>query len=205
MHAYEDNETLGPGTNTPGATARHSNVRCKGGLNNVQNQLDPGAAHWAQRTEEISRITRVGERDRDAREVRAAGGAEDGDEAPEAGATASVRPRRRARVLLIDDEPALARTLKLLLSELHDVTAVTTGKEALEILLGGAVFDLVLCDLMMPQVTGMDIHAKLAVERPDMVERLVFMTGGAFTARASDFLKRVSNVRLEKPFSTELV
>ncbi len=111
----------------------------------------------------------------------------------------------RARLLLVDDEPALARTLKLLLSEEHDVTAVTTGREALELLLGDATFDLVLCDLMMPQVTGMDIHARLVAERPEMVGRLVFMTGGAFTARASDFLKRVTNARLEKPFSTDAV
>jgi CheY-like chemotaxis protein len=112
---------------------------------------------------------------------------------------------RRARLLLVDDEPALARTLKLLLSEAHDVTAVTTGQEALEILLGNDSFDLVLCDLMMPQVTGMDIHTRLVAERPQMAERIVFMTGGAFTARAADFLKRVTNARLEKPFSTDAV
>ncbi len=121
------------------------------------------------------------------------------------GAPHEVQTPPRAKLLLVDDEPALARTLKLLLSEQHDVTAVTTGREALELLLSDATFDLVLCDLMMPQVTGMDIHARLVAERPEMVERLVFMTGGAFTARASEFLKRVTNPRLEKPFSTDAV
>jgi CheY-like chemotaxis protein len=54
---------------------------------------------------------------------------------------------------------------------------------------------------MMPEMTGMDLHATLAERDPATAARMIFMTGGAFTARARDFLDRVPNARLEKPFT----
>jgi FixJ family two-component response regulator len=53
---------------------------------------------------------------------------------------------------------------------------------------------------MMPEITGMDLHAALAKMAPDQADRIVFMTGGAFTTRAREFLGEVRNARLEKPF-----
>jgi DNA-binding NtrC family response regulator len=61
----------------------------------------------------------------------------------------------------------------------------------------------IVCDLMMPEVTGMDLYAELERSRPELVRRVVFMTGGALTARAREFLARVTNPRLEKPFDLE--
>ncbi|MFO0670031.1 MAG: ATP-binding protein [Polyangiaceae bacterium] len=115
------------------------------------------------------------------------------------------RAVRRARILIVDDEPTLVRTLVTLLSEEHDVVGATSGADALGILMADQTFDLVLCDLMMPYVTGMDLYERLAKERPGLEKRLAFMTGGAFTARARDFLRDVTNPRVDKPFSPAMV
>ena len=111
---------------------------------------------------------------------------------------------RRARILIADDEPIVSRTLARFLGRAHDVTVAGNGREALEAL-AGARFDLILCDLMMPEMTGMDVHAALAERDPETADRIVFMTGGAFTARARAFLDRVPNPRLEKPFTMATV
>jgi CheY-like chemotaxis protein len=64
-------------------------------------------------------------------------------------------------------------------------------------------FDVILCDLMMPQMTGMEFHAELARKAPRMAERVVFLTAGAFTANAKRYLDSVPNKRLEKPFDAK--
>ena len=64
----------------------------------------------------------------------------------------------------------------------------------------GERFDLILTDLMMPQMTGMELHAKLCDVAPDQADGMVFMTGGAFNDSSRDFLDNVSNPHLDKPF-----
>jgi len=107
---------------------------------------------------------------------------------------------RRARILSVDDEPRIGRVLKQALAP-HEVVDLTSAEEALERIRGGERFDLIFCDLMMPHVTGMDFHAALAAEAPEQARRTVFLTGGAFTARAHEFLDQVENPRVEKPFN----
>jgi CheY-like chemotaxis protein len=63
----------------------------------------------------------------------------------------------------------------------------------------GERFDVILCDLLMPQRSGMDFHGQLARSYPEQAQRMVFFTGGAFTPRAREFLESVHNHRLEKP------
>jgi signal transduction histidine kinase len=109
-------------------------------------------------------------------------------------------PGRRGRVLVIDDEPLVLDVLGKLLAESHDVETCASGTMALERLTQDPPFDAVLCDLMMPDMTGMDIYEQLARARPELIDRMVFITGGAFTERATSFLARVPNARLEKPF-----
>jgi CheY-like chemotaxis protein len=82
----------------------------------------------------------------------------------------------------------------------HDLVTAGSGLEAQAILLHDQSFDVILCDLMMPEMTGMDLHKWLATHHPLLAERVIFMTGGAFTPKASDYVARVGNVRLEKPF-----
>ncbi len=109
----------------------------------------------------------------------------------------------RKRLLVVDDEPLVGRAVARILAAEHDVVTRTSARDALPDLLGGPGFDLVLCDLMMPEMTGMDLHARLAREAPGVAARLVFLTGGAFTPAARDFLDRVPNARLEKPFEPQ--
>lgn len=110
---------------------------------------------------------------------------------------------RSLRVLVVDDEPLIGTTLRILLDD-HDVQVVTSGSAARDLLAEGVSFDVILCDLMLDDLSGMELARWLADERPDVAERIVFMTGGAFTAEARDFLRDVPRQRqLEKPFSSE--
>ncbi|HMI94555.1 MAG TPA: response regulator [Polyangiales bacterium] len=108
--------------------------------------------------------------------------------------------KRRAKILVVDDEQMIVTLVRRTLSE-HDVIGTTHPREALERLCGGERFDVIFCDLLMPQITGMEIYAELEQHRPECLERLVFMTGGAFTPAATTFLQNVRNDRVEKPFN----
>ena len=120
-----------------------------------------------------------------------------------------VEPARRGvprgKILIVDDEPGIVGSLSSLLSIKHDVEILTSARSALATLRTGATYDVILCDLMMPDVTGMDLHEQLARARPGEEAKLVFMTGGAFTDRARAFLTSVSNRCLEKPFKIQEV
>jgi CheY-like chemotaxis protein len=106
----------------------------------------------------------------------------------------------RARVLVVDDDQGVADGLRLMLEDEHDVVSVASGREALHLLLRDDVYDVVFCDLMMPGLSGMDLYEALRSNAPGSERRLVFMTGGAFTAEAARFLTLVPNQRIEKPF-----
>jgi two-component system cell cycle sensor histidine kinase/response regulator CckA len=110
-----------------------------------------------------------------------------------------AEPPRKARLLLVDDEPSLGRALAAALRGDHDVVAVTSGRAALELLTRDRDFDVVLCDLMMPGLSGMEVWARVRVAWPDLAERFLFVTGGAFTPEAAAFLAE-GRPQLEKPF-----
>ncbi len=111
---------------------------------------------------------------------------------------------RRARVLVIDDEPLISRILQRGLSR-HQVTVASEGRDALARIQRGETYDVILCDLMMPDLSGIDVHEYLIREYPAVASRMVFMTGGAFTSKARQFLSTVKNERLDKPFSLSQV
>jgi signal transduction histidine kinase/CheY-like chemotaxis protein len=108
----------------------------------------------------------------------------------------------RARILIVDDEPLVGKVLRRTLTE-HDVTVVETGAAALARLSAGERYDLVLCDLLMPGMTGMDVYRALAREHPSLARRVVFLTGGAFTSAARDFLDQEQVECVEKPFEVD--
>ena len=110
----------------------------------------------------------------------------------------SIRPVARRRILIVDDEPAIGRAMQRALGNEHDVTTLTSAREAWA-LLRSESFDFILCDLMMPDMTGMDLHTKIAAECPEIAERFIFISGGAFTDRGRRFLDSVPNPRLDKP------
>ncbi|WNG61576.1 PAS domain S-box protein [Archangium gephyra] len=109
----------------------------------------------------------------------------------------ALPPRRR--ILIIDDEPRLAQSMRMLIEPSHDVFVTTRGAEALAWVNEGQRFDLVLCDLQMPGTTGMDVYSHLCAHVPELAERLVFISGGAYTQATRDFVRSVRNRILEKP------
>ncbi len=123
--------------------------------------------------------------------------------APEAAASPAVAPASadaRGRILIVDDEPLIGRALSRMLGGRHEVATDTSAQDVIRRIEGGQRFDLVLCDLMMPTMSGMELYARLETIAPEQADRMVFMTGGAFTAEASAFLEAFPGRRLDKPF-----
>ena len=104
------------------------------------------------------------------------------------------------RLLLIDDEPLVLHVMQRMLRS-FDVCAMTDGADAVKRYQTGD-FDLVLCDLMMPGFSGMDVHAAMTGLGPEHVARMVFVTGGAYTTEGAAFLATVTNPHLDKPFNS---
>jgi PAS domain S-box-containing protein len=107
---------------------------------------------------------------------------------------------RRGRVLVIDDEETLAQAMRRYLALDHEVEALTSARAALDLIEGGQRYDVILCDVMMPNITGMDFYARVRALEPALADQIVFVTGGAFTTTAREFLDHVPNRRIEKPF-----
>jgi CheY-like chemotaxis protein len=110
-----------------------------------------------------------------------------------------VSTGNRRRVLVVDDEPMMARAVQRLLEGEHDVVVLCDPVEAVERVTAGESFDAMLCDLMMPALSGMEVHDAIARAQPELARRMVFMTGGACSAEAKAFLARVPNARVDKP------
>ncbi len=110
---------------------------------------------------------------------------------------------QRSRILVVDDEPMIGVAIRRTLQREHEVVTLTSAREACARLSGGEHFDLILCDVMMPEMSGVDLHQELSRRAPEVTERTVFLTGGAFTPNARAFLNEVKNHKVEKPFSSE--
>jgi len=82
------------------------------------------------------------------------------------------------------------------------VTTLASGTEALACIARGERFEAILLDVMMPEITGMEVYERLKLLVPEQAARVIFVTGGAFTASAREFLDRVPNPRVEKPIDT---
>lgn len=110
---------------------------------------------------------------------------------------------RRGRILVVDDEPMIVTLVQRILATEHEVLTTTSAAEALKQIVNGEQFDVILCDLMMPQMTGMDLHAKLSEVSPEHAARMIFLSGGAISIRTREFLDATPHPRLGKPFSAE--
>jgi len=154
--------------------------------------------------------------------IVAHGGTIDVDSAPGEGAVFRVRlpaiapvvaapapPARphpvppRARILVIDDERMVTDVIARILGRTHDVVTEQSAAPAIDRIAAGERYDAILCDLMMPDLSGIDFHDAVTALAPELLPRIAFMTGGAFTGRARAFLDRVDNPVLAKPFSVE--
>jgi len=105
----------------------------------------------------------------------------------------------RRRVLIVDDDPGVADAIALSLSDENDTEVAKNATEALARIAHGDHYDVVLCDLMMPDVTGMDLYREVLRVAPHVAGRIVFMTGGVYTTRARAFVEGLPNRCIEKP------
>jgi two-component system cell cycle sensor histidine kinase/response regulator CckA len=109
-----------------------------------------------------------------------------------------------SNLMVIDDEPSLLKAYQRMLGGRHKVTLALGGRAAVELLsASGPRYDVFLCDLMMPDIDGVDLHGYIAEKYPGLERRMAFISGGAFTPRVQEFLARVDNPRLEKPFAID--
>ncbi|CAM3299802.1 PAS domain S-box protein [Corallococcus soli] len=113
--------------------------------------------------------------------------------------SATAQAGARARILVVDDEPNVTVALQRSLATEHEVATANSAQAALRLVNEGGRFDLILCDVMMPGMTGMDLYFELGRSAPEQAGRMVFMTGGAFTPRTVSFLRDVPNLKLSKP------
>jgi len=109
----------------------------------------------------------------------------------------------RHRLLFIDDERILLDALGRALETRYEVDRAASAASALSLFEQGREYDLIVCDLMMPNMTGMDLFRTLETRFPEHAQRTVFMTGGAFAQGAQEFLSATRRRMLEKPFSNE--
>ena len=105
--------------------------------------------------------------------------------------------------MIVDDEQRLCEAVERMIADEHDSVWVLSCEAAQEAIESGEPFDGIVCDLMMPGMSGMDLHAWLEEAHPDLARKTVSVTGGGFTPKAREFLKRVPNPRLEKPFDPQ--
>jgi PAS domain S-box-containing protein len=124
------------------------------------------------------------------------------DESPD---TSRLKSGVRGRIMVVDDEGAVRGALKRILCR-HEVVEADSGEQARDLLAEDQRFDLILCDMMMPRVSGIDLHKWLLEHYPALSRKIVFVTGGAFTPNARAYLEQVDNISIEKPFdSTNLL
>jgi CheY-like chemotaxis protein len=106
----------------------------------------------------------------------------------------------KARLLIVDDDAAIGRAISRIVRARHDVVVLTSGREAIERIAAGERYHAILCDLMMPDLTGMDVYERISAIDPPSARRMIFLSGGAFTRRAEEFFLRIDNQRVDKPF-----
>jgi DNA-binding NtrC family response regulator len=112
----------------------------------------------------------------------------------------------RGRVLIVDDEVAIGRTLALVLGAEHEVTVTTSAAEALSFIRdrGTEAFDAVLCDLVMPGTSGVELFQVVQRELPELAGRFLFMTGGLAPRKLAVQLSSQTPL-FEKPFDLDQI
>jgi len=101
---------------------------------------------------------------------------------------------------VVDDEPVMGSVLRRIFGRAHEVTVVDHGKAALSIMDGGAEFDVVLCDVVMPDISGLQVYEAVRERHPHLLDRFIFLTGGVLHEKSRKFLSSIANPVVKKPF-----
>jgi signal transduction histidine kinase/ActR/RegA family two-component response regulator len=120
-------------------------------------------------------------------------------------ALAASDQHRRGRLLFIDDDSLVLKLLTRIFEAEHETVATLSASDALTIVAQQRQFDLIFCDVMMPNTNGITFYEKLAKIAPELSDRVVFMTGGAFNTVAQQFLAQVPNQHVAKPFDLSAI
>jgi CheY-like chemotaxis protein len=114
---------------------------------------------------------------------------------------------RSEHILIIDDDAHVSGVIRNVLWPEYEVEVLNKARLAIDAIRKsqGKGYDLILCDLMMPEMDGMEFFLVLEKEFPWLTDRVIFITGGAFTSRAEAFLRSLPNPRIEKPFSIKQI
>ena len=118
---------------------------------------------------------------------------------PSAPPPTTIVERTRARVLLVDDEPKVARAIERLIGSVHTVVLASDPRKALSLIGSGDAFDVILCDLMMPEMSGVDVYRALDSSSPALAARMAFLSGGAFTPEVDRFVAGFAGFVIDKP------
>jgi two-component system, cell cycle sensor histidine kinase and response regulator CckA len=110
---------------------------------------------------------------------------------------------RRGCILVVDDELIVLKAMRRILESQHEIVCAETGKQGLELVSSGAEYDMVFCDLMMPDMNGIGFYEQLSKTHPELAKKVVFLTGAAPTPDLEKFLASVKARVLQKPFDAK--
>lgn len=111
---------------------------------------------------------------------------------------------RTLKILIIDDEAIIRTLLKRMLKE-HNTNEAASGTHAIQILNSDSEYDLIFCDMMMPQMSGVEFHEWIMIEKPHLASRIIFISGGIFSSRVQEYLQINNLRRLNKPFDSDSI
>lgn len=107
----------------------------------------------------------------------------------------------KKRILIVDDELMLLYSLRRMLDDLYDVTIASGGKKAIDNINNQKTpFDLIICDVSMPDINGVNLYLYIAKHHPGLEKHIIFMTGGPMSVYLDEFFITHTTVCLAKPF-----
>ncbi len=105
-----------------------------------------------------------------------------------------------SKVLIVDDEFTFRSVLEEVLSDDHEVTCAESGEDTLALLNTGLRYSVIISDILMPQMNGIELYHRIVQLDPKQADRMVFMTGGTFGSDMQSFIETVKNKKIVKPF-----
>jgi CheY-like chemotaxis protein len=125
-----------------------------------------------------------------------------GAEASEAHAAVKPEPSPvNRRILIVDDEREVAEALSEILERSGYTIHIANSGEAALHRIGTYGYDVVLCDLRMPDMDGIELYRRLKTARPALAERFIVVTGDVLSATVQKFLDSTGVPCLEKPLT----